>query len=184
VANVHHRWQRHNGSKMAYVQHTGAGTHHLSHDFAYVASDQLAFDMHAVSVPSGRGDHALSGVTVSFLNAVNVSIGSVGLYNTTNPAGLGAHQFAVDNLPHTYNSTMSTWADLAGIAAATPISKITVSFLSSANTSFFGDVSVARVWADSISVGVVPEPSERLLLLAGLGVLAVVVARRQRTGSD
>jgi hypothetical protein len=174
----------HNGSMMAYVLHTGAGTHYLSHDFTYVATDRLAFDMHAVSVPSGRGDAAASGVTVSFLNAVNVSVGSVGLYNTTNPGGLGAHSFAVDNLPHNYDNPMSTWADLAGIAPATPISKISVSFVSSANTSFFGDVSVAKVWADNILVGVVPEPSERVLLLAGLGVLALVVAKRQRIGSD
>ncbi len=44
-------WWITTGSQMAFAQHTGSGTHSLSHDFAYAASDVLSFDMHAVANP-------------------------------------------------------------------------------------------------------------------------------------
>lgn len=169
--------QLHNNSQMAYVQHTGSLTHSLSHDFVYVATDRVSFDMHAVANPGGRSTQAYSGVTLSFLNGFNVSLGSVGLYNTTNPSGLGAHQLSIDNLQHSYDMTMASFATAAGIGAEISISKIGISFVTYAERSG-GGVSAAAVWFDNVNV--VPEPGQWALMLAGLSATGLALARRRR----
>lgn len=169
--------EMHNGSQMAFAQHTGALTHSLSHDFAYGAGDLVSFDMHAVANVAAPAQ-AYSGVTMSFLNALNVSLGTLGIYNTTDPAGLGAHQFGVDNLQHHYGDTMSGWAALAGVAANAPVAKVGISFDAYAQRNFYD--SASKVWFDNVSVAAVPEPGQWALMLAGLLATAHTAGRRRR----
>lgn len=168
----------HNGSQMAFVQHAGSGTHSLSHDFAYVAGDTLSFDMHAVAVV-GFATQARSGVKLSFLTPFNVTLGAVSLYNTTNPAALGAYEFAIDNVQHGYSDSMAGWATLAGIGGATPVAKIGVSFTTYAEALAIGS-SGADVWFDNVRVAAVPEPEQWALMLAGLLATAYTARRRRR----
>lgn len=91
----------HNGSQMASAQHGSRGTTSLSHDFAFSGGSMLSFEMQAIAIRAvggGSSADAYSGVTASFLNAFNVSLGSFSLFNTTKPATLLANQFAIDNL--------------------------------------------------------------------------------------
>jgi hypothetical protein len=169
--------EEHNGSLMAFVKHNGNGTHSLSHDFAYVAGDLVSFDMHAVAVLGSYTEYAASGVTLSFLTAFNTSLGTVGLYNTTDPAGLGAHQYAIDNVQHNYSDSMANWAALAGISGGTPIAKIGLSFNTYAQT-YNVYQSYATVWFDNVRVAAVPEPGSWALMLAGLLATAHGVQRR------
>ncbi len=176
--------ETHNGSKMAYVQHTGKLTHKLSQDFTYAATDVISFVMQAVANAGGRGTNSGSGVNFSFLNAFNAPLGSAGLYNVTSTTWLGAHDSFVDNVQHSYSFTLGTAAALAGLTPASPIAKVSVSFSASAETnSPFGDVSAAAVWFDNITVGAVPEPSESALLAAGLATVALML-RRRRAGTE
>lgn len=135
--------------------------------------------MHAVANDYGSLQ-ARSGVTFSFLNPFNVSLGTLGIYNTTDPGALGAHQFAVDNLQHHYGDTMSGWAALAGIAANTSVAKVGVSFDTYAETRFACCDSASKVWFDNVSVAAVPEPGQWALMLAGLLATAHTAGRRRR----
>jgi hypothetical protein len=177
-----------NGSQMASAQHTGTFTTSLSHDFAYFGSDPLSFNMQAIAVSSTsccNTAHAYSGVTVSFLNAFNVSLGSFSLFNTTNAASLGPKQFAIDNLQHNYLGTMSSFAAQAGVNTPDQIATISLAFTAQAETApFYGAVSSSKVWFDNVRVGAVPEPDAQALLLAGLGVTLVAARRLRRRSSD
>lgn len=174
----------HNGSQMAFVQQThpanvGSTTARLlSHDFTYVATDLLSFDMQAVAV-TGSAANAVAGVTVSFLNAFNVSLGSFSLFNTTAPGSLGPNQYPIDNQQHHYGegATMATFAAQAGINPALPISKISLSFVAYSN-SFGSGLATGSVWFDNVQVGAIPEPGTQGLLLAGLGLTAIAAQRR------
>lgn len=173
--------EAHNGSQMAFVQHAGVLTHSLSQDFNYAANDFLSFTMHAVANAGANGTHAASGVRVSFLNAFNVPLGSAGLYNVSSMTWLGAHDAFVDNVQHDYSATLASFAVLAGLAPTDPIARVSVSFAASGQTDFFGNVSTAIVWFDNVNVGVVPEPTERALLLAGLAMAGLLARRRRAT---
>jgi hypothetical protein len=168
--------EEHNGSLMAFVKHNGNGSHSLSHDFTYAAGDLVSFDMHAVAVLDTHVQ-ATGGVTLSFLTAFNTSLGTVGLYNTTNPGGLGAHQYAIDNVQHNYSDSMANWAALAGISDGTPIAKIGLSFGTYAESDT-AHQSHATVWFDNVRVAAVPEPGSWALMLAGLLATAHGVRRR------
>jgi hypothetical protein len=173
--------ETHNGSQMAFAKHVGSYKHSLSHDFGYVPGDVLSFDMQAVANP-GVNTHSFSGVSLSFLNSFNVSLGSMALYNTTDPASLTAHQYAIDNLQHGYSATMSSWAMAAGVLAGAPVAKVAVSFIASAQTYFnYGYFySDAYVWFDNVRVAAVPEPGQWALMLAGLLATAHTARRRRR----
>jgi hypothetical protein len=178
--------EAHNGSEMASVWHShlaylpGTSSHALSRDFTYVADDPISFDMQAVATSTSPAG-AVVGVSVSFLNAFNISLGGFSLLNSTSPSSLdqSAYQFAIDNLQHHYGATMATFAMQAGLNPSLPISKINLSFVSYAN-SYGPDLAYGSVWFDNVQVGAVPEPATQALLLAGLGIMAMAARRRHR----
>jgi len=172
--------ETHNGSQMAFAKHPGSHMHSLSHDFGYVPGDVLSFDMQAVANPGPFTAHSFSGVSLSFLNSFNVSLGSMALYNTTNPASLTAHQYAIDNLQHGYSATMSSWATVAGVSAGSSVAKVAVSFIASAQSFSGTNYSAAYVWFDNVRVAAVPEPGQWALMLAGLLATAHTAGRRRR----
>ena len=177
----------HNESQMAYVYHRGSGSHSLSHDFSYLANDTLSFDMHAVAntgtTATGGTLHSSTGVTISFLNFLNVSLGSISLVNATNPASLDANSIAIDSLQHNYSGLMSDFATIAGLDAGDPISKVSLEFFSTAAYSWGGNIypngySSAKVWFDNVTVSAVPVPAAAWLFGSGL-IGLVGVARRK-----
>lgn len=179
--------EQHNTSSTAVVKHTGTFSHALSCDANYVADTTLSFVMHAIATASGTGLggtlHAASGVKISFLNAVNVALGSIGLYNVTTSAWLGTRDFAVDTLQHDYSGTMASFASAAGLAANAAIAKVSLSFVSTGESyTPTGTNSLATVWFDNVAIGAVPEPSQQALLLAGLAATALLVRRRRSRG--
>ena len=193
--------ETHNGSKMAYVFQTGSGpingstttSSSLAHDFVYSATELLSFDMHAVANtasgnPSGT-KHSGSGVRVSFLNAFNVSLGSFSLYNYTNPALLGANEYLIDNVQHSYSATMGTFAAQAGLGAQSAIAKVSLTFLSWAQYSGGGNIypnvgASSSVWFDNAGIGPVPEPQSIALLGAGLAFVLLAASRNRRRAQD
>ncbi len=174
--------ESHNGSKMAFVLHTGSGSHALSCDFAYSASQLLSFDMHAVALLGGAAQ-ASSGVVLSFYNPVNVALGTASFVNITNPASLGPTAYAVDNLQHHYEATMAGFAALAGLDGSAAISKVSLQFYASAQTIFGCCASSSSVWFDNISVTAVPEPAVQALVLCGLAAV-IGLTRGSRRGGE
>lgn len=174
----------HLGSQWAFSQHTGGLATQVSHDFAFVAGDILAFDMQAVTVPGGFGVAGYAGVTITFLNAFNVSQGGFSLLNTT--GGLTTNQFLIDNAPHHYAQTMASFASTAGLVSTASLAKISLNFITTGGSNSSGP-SNATVWFDNVQVGAVPELGTQALLLAGLGMTLLAAGRqrpRGRTGQD
>lgn len=143
------------GSRMAAVHHAGSSLTSLSKDFAFTPAATLAFDMQAIATAGGFGVAGYGGVTISFLNALNVSQASLSLLNTTNPTSLGAMQSAVDASPHHYAGSMASFATAAGLASTASIAKITVTFLAYGGSNAAG-ASGASVWFDNVIVGAPP----------------------------
>ena len=143
--------EAHLGSQMAVIRHAGPNLTSLSTDFAYVPSAILAFDMQAMSTGAASGGYA--GVTIAFLDALNVSKGSLSLVNTNFPSGLGQAQSLVDTSPHRYSGTMASFAASAGIASTSPITTVQVKFVASG--AGFG-ASTASVWFDNVTIGGLP----------------------------
>ena len=175
----------HNSSQMARVQQIGGGGRTLSMDFDYLASEMLSFDMHAVANSASRtGEtvHSASGVKLSFLNTFNVALGSTRLIRTTNASWLVGHDNSIDGVQHNYSALMSDYAGLAGLSVVDPISKINLSFFTSAQTGFFGQKSTATVWFDNVTIGdvsTVPVPAAAWLF--GSGLLGLIgVAKRKK----
>ena len=147
----------HNSSQMAFIQHTGNDFHSLSYDFSYAANQHLSFDMHTVAHSAdvstgGALVHAGSGVTLSFLDVFNTTLGSVSLTYRTDPASLGENSILVDTSQHNYDLLMSDYASQAGMDAADPIVKVSLSFWAWGVTSFHGHASNATVWFDNVTI--------------------------------
>lgn len=178
----------HNSSQMAFVNHRGNGQDSLSMDFSYLANDILSFDMHAVAslgyTYSGVPLHSSSGVVMTFLNFLNVPLGSVSLVNATNPGAPGSSSIAIDALQHDYSALMSDFAATAGLGAVDPIAKVSLEFFSTGAYSFGGNIypngySSASVWFDNVTVGVVPVPAAVWLFASGFIGLMGVAGRRK-----
>jgi len=150
----------HNESQMAFVKHSGGGQHALSRDFEYSADDNLSFEMHAVSTSvSIRGTvlHSRSGVTISFLNGLNVPLASLKLVNATDPSLLDPDDSLIDGAQHEYTASMSEFAAAAGLDTADSIAKISLGFFAEANYSWGGNIypngsSSATVWFDDVAI--------------------------------
>ena len=176
----------HNSSQMAFAKHTGSGLHSLSLDFNYLPNERLAFDMHAVAsksskAPNGAYYHGRSGVTISFLNAFNIELGSAGLYRATNPGSLGPNDNLIDGVQHNYNALMSDYATLAGLGGTDQISKISLNYSATGQTSFWGEASSASVWFDNVTVSdtnAVPIPGAVWLLSSGLIALGALKKKK------
>lgn len=171
----------HNTSQMAFVHQTGSGARSLSIDFSYLASDTLSFDMHAVAFSAADvfgTAHASSGVTISFLNTFNLELGSASLVNATNPGTLGPNDSLIDNLQHNYSSLLSDYAALAGLDTTDPISKVSLTYFATGQTTRTGGRTSATVWFDNVTVSAVPVPAAAWLFGSGL-VGLVGVARRK-----
>jgi hypothetical protein len=169
----------HNGSKMAFVNHNSAGSHSLSHDYTYSGGDNLSFVMHPVALV-GDGTNAYAGVTISFLNAFNVGLGSVGIYNATTPGIAPTGSVLVDNVQHSYSFLESTLSATAGIANPDSIARMSVRFIGVGQSSFFNPQSSGTVWFDNIGVSAVPEGPVSAMLLAGLACVAIAVRGADR----
>lgn len=174
--------ESHNASLMAFAKDTGATSYSLSHDFSYVSDQTVSFAMHAIanSNPCCGILHASSGVTISFLDIFNSTIGSVTIANATDPS---LTDILVDNLQHDYSASMGVFATQAGLNPTDSISKINLSFFASADTSG-NSAGVAHssstVWFDNVNVNAVPVPAAAWLF--GSGLLSLVgVARRKKT---
>jgi hypothetical protein len=158
----------HNASQMAYATHTGSGFHMLSMDFNYLASNSLSFDMHAVAY-TRSASNAMSGVELSFLNNINVELGSTRLANATNLSWLDTNDQLVDNVQHHYEASFSDFAALAGLGATDPISTLSISFFAQAqSTNINRHHSNATVRFDNVTVSAVPVPAAAWLFGSGL----------------
>ena len=179
----------HNTSMMAVVQHSGSGYYSLSQDFSYAPTDTLSFTMHAIAnsrTMSGGGIlESFSGVTVSFLNVLNGSLGTVSIVNATDPGSFGSTTNLVDTAQHDYMALVSDFAALAGLGASAPIAKINLSFFASSEG--FCNVggcasSSSKVWFDNVTVSdvsAVPVPAAAWLF--GSGLLGLIgISRRTK----
>lgn len=168
----------HNSSQMAYVEHYGDLNHTLSRDFSYSASDRLSFDMQALTIPSFFGYPVGSGVTISFLNAFNVGLGSVSLCNDKLlPGFLGSTSYAIDQQQHHYDMTLAAYAALAGLNQNGSISKFSLSFWT------WGEYDTyALVYFDNVNVGdnssTVPLPAA--VWLFGSGLIGLLGMKRRK----
>ncbi len=178
--------QPHNASQMAFTTQSGNGSHSLSIDFGYMADSLLSFDMHAVASTGGSSSHgitqAASGVTLSFLNAFNTVLGKFRWMHHTSPSSLGPTDILIDGLQHEYGLglSMGDLAAQAGLGATDPISKLSLSYFTSAQTNVFNDRSNATVWFDNVEVSAVPVPVAAWLMGSGLIGLLGFGRRRQR----
>lgn len=172
--------ESHNASLMAFAKDTGATSYSLSHDFSYVSDQTVSFTMQAIanSNPCCGILHASSGITISFLDIFNSTLGSVTIANATDPSLI---DILVDTAQHDYSASMAVFAAQAGLNPADPISKINLNFFASGNT--FGNVSgvahsSSAVWFDNVNVNAVPVPAAAWLF--GSGLLGLVgIARRK-----
>jgi hypothetical protein len=175
----------HNGSMMAVVQDTGATSFSLSRDFAYAPDDILSFTMQAIAnsytMTGGGILNADSGVTISFLNVLNSTLGSVTIANATDPGSLPSNSSLVDTAQHDYSASISDFAGLAGLNGTDPIAKMNLNFYAAAET--YGNVSgvahsSSTVWFDNVSI--VPVPAATWLF--GSGLLGIIgIARRKKS---
>ncbi len=177
--------ESHNASLMAVVRDTGSGSYSLSHDFSYVSDQIVSFEMQAIAnvrpLSGGGMLHASSGVTISFLNVFNSTLGSVSIVNATDPGSLGPTSILIDTAQHDYEASMAVFATQAGLGAMDPISKLSFNFFSSAET--FGNVSgvahsSSTVWFDNVSVNPVPVPAA--VWLFGSGLLGLIGFSRRK----
>lgn len=173
--------ESHNASLMAFAKDTGATSYSLSHDFSYVSDQNVSFTMHAIanSNPCCNILHASSGITVSFLDAFNSTLGSVTIANATDT---GLTDILVDTAQHDYIASMAVFAAQAGLNPTDPISKINLNFFASGNT--FGNVSgvahsSSTVWFDNVAIGAVPVPAAAWLFGSGLLGLAGIARRKK-----
>jgi hypothetical protein len=173
----------HNASQMASAYHSGGGFHMLSKDFNYVGSDSMSFDMHAVAY-TNHSSQAMGGVKLSFLNDFNVVLGTTKIAYSTTESWIGANDLLVDNVQHHYEASFSDFAALAGLGSIDPISKLSISFFSQAQTtdSYYHYKSNATVWFDNVTVGAGSVPLPAAVWLFGSGVLGFLgISRRKRT---
>lgn len=180
----------HNGSQMAFVYHRGRGQHLLSQDFDYIGENMLSFDMHAVATAGknlyGNTLHSRTGVKLSFLNFLNVSLGSISLVNATNQGALGPDSLYVDDAQHAYSGLMSDFAASAGLGGTDPIKKISLAFFATGDYWSGGGIypsgySSGTVWFDNVRIDPVPIPSA--LWLFGSGLIGLVgLTRRKKLG--
>jgi hypothetical protein len=177
----------HNSSQMAFITQLGSGSHSLSTDFGYSASETLSFDMHAIAQSAydssfERHSHANSGVQVSFLNAFNTELGYIRLINNSSGT-YGTNDIPIDDLQHNYSALLSAWAAQAGLGYADPISKVSLSFFASAGSTTYSNA-YGQVWFDNINgngngTPVVPAPGA--IMLGSIGIGLVGWLRRSRT---
>ncbi len=176
-----------NGSQMAFVKHQGKGQDSLSMDFGYLADATLSFDMQAVATLgyryNGSALHSSSGVTISFLNFLNVPLGSITLINATSSGLVGADDIAIDSAQHNYAAMMGDFATVAGLDNSDPIDKISLAFFATADYSWGGNIypngrSSASVWFDNVTVSTVPVPAAVWLFGSGLLGLAARLRRK------
>lgn len=176
----------HNTSMMAVVQHSGSGYYALSHDFNYSPDQTLAFTMQAIAnsrtMTGGGILQSYSGVTVSFLNVLNGTLGSVSIFNATDPGSFGSTINIVDTAQHDYSALVSDYVALAGLSASDPIAKINVSFIASSEG--YCNVggcasSSSTVWFDNVTVSAIPVPAAAWLFCSGLLGL-IGIARRKK----
>ena len=176
----------HNTSMMAVVRHSGSGSYSLSHDFSYVPDQTLSFTMQAIAnsrtMTGGGILHSYSGVTISFLNVLNGTLGSVSIFNATDPGSFGPTTNLVDSAQHDYTALVSDYAVLAGLGATDPIAKINLNFLASSEgyCNIGGCASSSStVWFDNVHIEAVPVPAA--VWLFGSGLLGLVgIARRKK----
>jgi hypothetical protein len=125
---------------------------------------------------------AASGVTISFLNSLNSTLGSITIANATDSGFVDPGSSLVDTAQHDYNDAMADFAALAGLGGADPISKFNLSFFASADT--YGNVSgvahsSSTVWFDNVTISEVPAPAA--IWLFGSGILGLIgIARRKK----
>jgi len=156
----------HNGSNMAFVQHSYSGL------------ETLSFDMHVIP-NKGTQVNASGGVKLSFLNSFNNALGSASLVNTTNPAALGPHDILIDGVQHHYSNLLSDYVTLAGLDATAPIAKFSLTYFAYSEHIQYYDASSSKVWFDNVNVSAVPVPAA--VWLFGSALLGLTgLARRKK----
>jgi hypothetical protein len=173
--------ESHNGSLMAFAKDTGATSFSLSHDFNYVSDQTLAFTMQAIANANPCCDilEASSGVTISFLDVFNSTLGSVTIANASNSA---LTDILVDTAQHDYSASMGVFATQAGLNPASTISKLNLNFFAYGET--YGNVSgvahsTSSVWFDNVNVSAVPVPAAAWLF--GTGLVGLIGVARRKT---
>jgi hypothetical protein len=140
--------------------------------------------MHAVAYPNAYYNlDATCGVEVAFLDSFNSYLGSARLINTSE--SIGSHEVLIDDQQHFYSNLLSDYVTLAGLSAADPISKVSLSYFATAEsvTTYNPYPSVhhssATVWFDNVNVSSVPVPVPGAIILGMLGLSAVGIKMRK-----
>ena len=175
-----------NRAHVGHLSHTSTGDESaLSITFAYAATDQVSFEMEAVAFLAssiGITVHGLAGVRLSFLDGLDVPLGSAGLFNATSASLLGPNDSAIGITQQSFSATMAEWAAQAGLGDVDPIAAMRLSFLAQGDFFFGAEIypdarSGGDVWFDNVAV--VPEPDTLALVSLGLSAMCAI-ARRGR----
>jgi hypothetical protein len=152
-----------NNSKRGHIRHvsnTASGDESsLSLTFSYIPDGVVSFEMEALAFLGQYTvtRHGLAGVQVSFLNNLNVVLGTAGLFNVTSSSLLGPTDSSIPSTQQSYSATMVEFASSAGLDGSAPIAKMSLSFLARGFFASGGGIypsvrSGGDVWVDNISV--------------------------------
>jgi hypothetical protein len=155
-------------NNVAWDSQVAAGKTALTRDFDFDSNAPIMFDMQARANQGGSGTQGYSGVTITFLDSLNLQLGQFGWHYGTDGTGN-----LTDQNWHSYSATMAQLTTQAGTNLNDP-AKMSVSFWSEAQTGYRAQ-SYASVYFDNVNV--TPEPASLSLLTLG----GIALLRRKRS---
>lgn len=166
-----------NGSLRAYSNQLGSQLTSLSHDFEYVSSHTLQFDMQVIAnavYSGGSTIYSAGGVNIIFLTQFNVPLGTLTFIHDSDenvPDG----QLLIDETLNNYSGTMLEYAELVGLNDSSGIAKITLEFFARASrSSSTGRLSESTVWFDNVTISDELDNSSVDLVTSDLWIGAVI----------
>lgn len=179
-----------NESNWAYAYNAHGGKLSLSEEFEYQHNYTLSFEMQALA-RAGRGNygetfHSASGVTISFENKFNVTLGEVSFVYATSSSLLTYNSYAISNTPDTFEALMSEWADIALVSQQNDISSIAIEFWAKGHGAQVprGYAGPAEVRFDNVSIASesltepVPLPAAVWLFISALSFMGLAAHRK------
>ncbi len=163
-----------NESNWAFGHNNRSGKHSLSREFDYQPNSVLSFDMQALASTGATNfrqtTHAAGGITISFENRFNVTLGDVSFVFATSDSLLPSNAFKIDNTPDSFEAQMFEWADLALVDPASDISDISLEFWARGHTAQIpqGRAASAHIRFDNVIISPVPIPGAVWLFVSAL----------------